>query len=88
MQPGEVTYSFDRYDTLRSLSYLGEQRKSMFRQDSIVPGSERLDRLVLWPTGVYSPGAMRQLGRHALAFVGRRHFDDLLFLDRMFTEMD
>jgi hypothetical protein len=29
-----------------------------------------------WPTGVSSPGAMRERGRQAIAFVGRRHFDD------------
>ena len=31
---------------------------------------------VLWPSGVRSPGTMRIWGRHAIAFVGSRHFDD------------
>jgi hypothetical protein len=31
---------------------------------------------------------MRQWGRHAVAFVGRRHFDDPLYMDRMFVEPD
>ncbi len=34
--------------------------------------------------GVYSPGAMRQWGRHAVAFVGERDFDDPFYMDNMF----
>lgn len=50
---------------------------SLFRaEDGIVPGSERLERFYLWPSGVRSPGAMRSWGHHATAFIGRRHFDD------------
>lgn len=48
----------------------------LFDDDGLVSGSERAERLYLWPTGVRSPGAMRQAGRQATAFVGRRHFDD------------
>jgi len=78
-------YSLDEYGQLRSLHHLKDDRRSMFGQDSIAPGSRRLERLILWPTGVYSPGAMRQWGRHAVAFVGRRHFDDPFFMDKMFN---
>ncbi|HAY38040.1 MAG TPA: hypothetical protein DCY53_01095 [Desulfobacteraceae bacterium] len=60
----------------------------MFKQDSIVPESERLERFILWTTGVFSPGAMRQWGRHAVAFVGRRNFDDPFFMGRMFKGTD
>jgi hypothetical protein len=31
---------------------------------------------------------MRQSGRHAVAFVGKRHFDDPDYMDRMFVEME
>ena len=84
--PEVVTYSLADYGQLRSLSYLSGARRSMFDQYSLVPGSERLERFILWPTGVLSPGGMRQWGRHAVAFVGRRHFDDPLYMDRMFVE--
>jgi hypothetical protein len=60
----------------------------MFSQSSIIPGSARSERFILWPTGVLSPGAMRQWGRHAVAFVGKRHFDDPFFMDRMFVETE
>ncbi|MCY1545663.1 hypothetical protein D9M68_816150 [compost metagenome] len=51
-----------------------------------MPGSERLERWLLWPSGVASPGAMRQWGRHATAFIGRAQFDDPHLLGRYFTQ--
>ena len=83
-----VVYSFADYGELRSLPDSKDGRRSMFSQDSLALGSERLERLILWPTGVVSPGAMRQWGRHAVAFVGERHFDDPFALEKMFTETD
>ncbi|WP_417567869.1 hypothetical protein [Marinobacter sp.] len=49
-----------------------------------MPGTARLERFLLWPTGVLSPGGMRQWGRHATAFIGKRHFDDPDLLNRYF----
>jgi hypothetical protein len=88
LQPATAVYSLVDYGQLRSLPYLKDVRRSMFSQDSIAPGSQRLERFILWPTGVLSPGAMRQWGRHAVAFVGKRHFDDPFFMDRMFVGTD
>jgi len=76
-------YEFADYSTLLSLQD-GDRRRSLFGEDGIVPASVRLERFLLWPTGVYSPGAMRQFGRHAIAFVGERHFDDPFLLQKMF----
>lgn len=84
----KTVYSLADYNQLRSLPYSRDHRKSMFKQDSIVPESERLERFILWTTGVFSPGAMRQWGRHAVAFVGRRNFDDPFFMGRMFKGTD
>jgi len=52
-----------------------------------VPGTQRAERFFFWPMGIASAGAMRQWGRHATAFVGRRHFDDAQLLERRF-ELD
>jgi len=71
-------------DSLRSLPDPQGGRRSLFRADGIVPGTERGERWVFWPMGVREPGAMRQWGRHATAFVGRRHFDEAGLLDRYF----
>ena len=79
-----VGYLLADYDQLRSLKYSEHEHRSFFKEDSLVNGSERLERYILWPTGVLSPGAMRQLGRHSVAFVGKRHFDDPNLMDNIF----
>jgi hypothetical protein len=88
LEPEPVAYSLVDYGQLRSLPYSSADRRSMFAQSGLAPGSERLERFILWPTGVLSPGGMRQWGRHAVAFVGRRHFDDPFYMDIMFVETD
>lgn len=60
---------------------------SLFAPDGLVVGSERLERYWLWPSGVVSPGAMRQWGRHAIAFIGKAHFDDPFMLERVFVAL-
>ncbi len=84
--PEAMAYTLEDYSALRSLPDSKVGRRSMFSPDSLAPGSERLERFILWPTGVVSPGAMRQWGRHAVAFVGERHFDDPDSMDKMFID--
>ncbi len=79
-----VQYSLAPYERLRSLADAGGGHRSMFDPNSLAPGTERLERWLFWPTGVLSAGATRQWGRHAVAFVGKRHFDDPFFMDLMF----
>ena len=78
-------YIFADDDTLRSIPLNQGGARSVFRPDGIVPGSERGERWLFWPMGVPEPGAMRQWGRHATAFVGRRHFDEPGLIERYFT---
>ena len=61
--------------------------RSAFWPNGIVPGTERGERLLFWPMGITSPGAMRQWGRQPTAFVGRRHFDDARLMELRF-ELD
>lgn len=63
---------------------LGGGHRSIYGPDGLVDGTERLERLLLWPMGIASPGATRQWGHHATAFVGRRHFDDVDLFERAF----
>ena len=72
-------------DRLRSLPQPGGGTRSFYDDAGLVPGSERLERLFLWPLGVRSAGSLRQWGSHATAFVGRRHFDDARLLDERFV---
>jgi hypothetical protein len=80
-------YAFQQYDRLRSLALPGGGRRSAFGPDGLVEGTERAERFLFWPMGIRSAGAMRQWGRQATAFVGRRHFDDADLIERRF-ELD
>jgi hypothetical protein len=79
-----MPYHFIADDTLRSLPHPDGGLRSAFRADGIVPGSQRGERYFFWPMGVRQAGAMRQWGRHATAFIGRRHFDEARLLERYF----
>ena len=72
-------------DSLRRLPAAPGATRSLYGPDGIVPGTERGERYTFWPMGVPDPGAMRQWGRHATAFVGRRHFDDADLVERYFV---
>jgi hypothetical protein len=77
-------YEMRPYGELRSLPRLDGGQASAFGTDGLVPGTERAERFLFWPSGILSAGAMRQWGRHATAFVGRRHFDDADLLEKRF----
>ncbi|MCL7940433.1 hypothetical protein M8009_08990 [Halomonas sp. ATCH28] len=68
----------------RSLALPGGGRRSLFGPEGLVPDTERLERFLLWPAGIASPGAMRQWGTHATVFVGRRHFDEPFLFEEAF----
>jgi len=73
-QAAHQHYRLEPYDTLLQLP--GEEGfHSLFDDTGMLPASVRRERLLLWPFGVRSPGAMRRLGTHTIAFVGKRHFD-------------
>lgn len=79
-------YQVQAYDTLLSLPLPSGSRRSLFGQDGIVCASSRTERFFLWPFGVPNPGAMRQWGTHAIAFTGRRYFDDPYLLEHLLAE--
>jgi hypothetical protein len=72
------------FDDLYSLPLTATRRRSIFGDDGIIHSSARGERFLLWPLGVPAPGAMRDRGHHATAFVGRRHFDDPALIERYF----
>jgi hypothetical protein len=77
-------YELHDYGELRSLPSMEGGSRSAFGPDGLVPGTERPERRIFWPMGIRSAGAMRQWGRHATAFVGRRHFDDADLFEKRF----
>lgn len=80
-----VRYELKPYGELRSLQNYSGGRASAFGADGLVPGTQRAERFLFWPMGIASAGAMRQWGRHATAFVGRRHFDDTDLFEKRFV---
>jgi hypothetical protein len=80
-----TVYRFAEDDELRALPTIGDGTRSAFGPDGIVPGSERGERILFWPTGIDDTGAMRQWGKHATAFLGRRHFDDPDLIEQRFS---
>jgi len=81
-------------DALGIPIYSPEERETLFRiwapvwEIQFKGDYDRIGAPIWTGNGVLSPGAMRQWGRHAVAFVGRRNFDDPFFMDRMFKEAD
>jgi hypothetical protein len=80
-----TVYRFAEDDELRELPTINGTTRSAFGPDGIVPATERGERILFWPTGVDNTGAMRQWGKHATAFLGRRHFDDPDLIERRFS---
>ncbi len=85
-----IPYRLRDENELRSLTVFDARAgatalsRSAYDARGFIPGTERLERFFFWPMGIESAGQMRQWGRHATAFVGRRHFDDPGLLDRYF----
>jgi hypothetical protein len=82
--PSGNVYAWHDYRGLYAVPITTGGARSLFGPDGLVPGTERAERWLLWPMGVPSPGAMRERGRQATAFLGRRHFDDPYLLERLF----
>jgi len=92
--PAAVRYALRKEDELRALPIAPASRtganaagfatRSVYGKNGLIAGSQRLERFFFWPMGIESAGQMRQWGRHATAFVGRRHFDDPHLFDRYF----
>ncbi|NWO08421.1 MAG: hypothetical protein HLX50_22730 [Alteromonadaceae bacterium] len=78
-------YGLEPYNNLSAPSWAGQR---LFDESGMIPGTERSERFFLWPTGVPSPGAMRQWGNHATAFVGTRHFDEPWLLQEYFQRTE
>jgi hypothetical protein len=83
-EPAASRYALRDERDLLVLPWPAGGTRSAYDAAGFVPGTERAERWLFWPMGIASAGQMRQWGRHATAFVGRRHFDDARLLDRYF----
>jgi hypothetical protein len=81
-----TTYGWRDYHSLRSLPVgASAGNRSVFNPTGFIDGTDRAERWLFWPMGIERAGSMRQWGKHATAFVGRRHFDDATLLEQRFT---
>jgi hypothetical protein len=79
-------YAWRDYHSLRSLPVgASADHRSAFNPKGFIDGTDRAERWLFWPMGIERAGSMRQWGKHATAFVGRRHFDDATLLEQRFT---
>ncbi len=83
-QVQSINYQQAKSRELRSLKLPDGSSQSLFGQNGLIKSSQRSERFLFWPMGIPSPGAMRQWGHHAIAFVGRRHFDDARLFEKYF----
>lgn len=79
-----VRYEWRDENLLRALPISSTATRSAYDPDGFIAGTERPERFLFWPMGIASAGQMRQWGRHATAFVGRRHFDDPTLFEQYF----
>jgi hypothetical protein len=85
--PGNAAQTFEirRYEDLFTLPAPGGGRHSLFGPDGLVPGPHGADPISGFASGIHEPGALRQLGRHAITPIGRAHFDDPFLLESVFV---
>lgn len=77
----KATMRWHDYKELLSIRNSRGNYRNLFGATGLIAGTQRLERWLLWPSGIESPGAMRQPGTHAIALIGRRHFDDARLFD-------
>lgn len=84
--PAESTQSYEirRYEDLLTLPWPGGGTRSLFGPDGIVQGPHAADPIGGFSSGIPRAGALRQLGHHPIAHVGRAHFDDPFLLESVF----
>lgn len=73
-----------RLEDLFTMTTPGGGTRNLFGPNGLVQGPHGPDPIGGWSSGIYEPGALRLLGRHAIAHVGRVHFDDPFLLESVF----
>jgi hypothetical protein len=81
-----IGHGWRDYRELLLLARTDGRRRSLFDASGLIEQSARTERFLLWPSGILSPGTMRQAGTQAIAVLGRRHFDDAQLLDRFLLD--
>ncbi len=78
------TYRLLPYHLLESIPRGPDDFASMFDDEGVGIGSDRIEIYIFFSMGIPRVGAMRQRGHHPTKLVGRAHFDDPHLLDDNF----
>ncbi len=78
-------YELRRYEDLYTLPNPDGGTRSLFDPDGMVKDSYSPDPLGWIGSGLRQPGVLRQYGHHAIAHIGRSHFDDPFLLESVFV---
>jgi hypothetical protein len=79
-----VSYKLRPYHELEMLADENGQHRSMFNEEGIAWGSDRVEPVLFFSMGIPNVGSMRQRGHHAIKMVGNAHFDDPQLFDNTF----
>ena len=71
-----ITYELLPYHLLESIVRSDKRYESMFDQEGITKGSERIEPYLLFSMGIPRVGSIRQRGHHPIKLIGRAYFDD------------
>jgi len=80
-----IPYAMAPYDVLEALPHENSRTESIFNSSGLAKGSERVERFILFSTGIPSVGSMRQRGHHAIELIGGDHFDNPYLFDNNFV---
>ncbi|OEE62745.1 hypothetical protein A1OK_19335 [Enterovibrio norvegicus FF-454] len=86
--PATIRLEANPLATLMTLKTKTGSMMSPFNRHGVITESARGEEWFLWPFGVRSPGAMRQQGQHAIAFIGERHFDEAFMFDGLLERLE
>ncbi len=78
-------YELRRYEDLFTLPIPDGGSRSLFDPDGKVKDAYSTDPLGWIGSGLRQPGVLRQYGHHAIAHIGRSHFDDPFLLETVFA---
>ena len=81
----QAQYELRPYENLFTLPNPAGGTRSLFGPDGLVRESRGPDPSWWFSSGLRQPGALRQYGHHAIAHIGRSHFDDPFLLESVFT---
>ena len=78
-------FQLARYEDLFTLPKADGVTRNLFGADGLIPGAPQQDFAWLWGQRISKPGALRELGRIPVSYLGQTHFDDADLIEKLFV---